>query len=135
MLEQEKLTGEIIASAIEVHKRLEPGYVEQIYENALILELRKRGLKVDKEVLITIEYDGIEVGKHRLDLLVEDEIVVELKAIKDFEDIHFVIVRSYLKAIGKEHGLLFNFAKPKLEIKRVIFQKDFNKVSKPAILN
>ncbi len=130
MLEHEELTGEIIAGAIEVHKRLGPGFIEQIYENALILELRKRGLKVDKEVSVTIKYDGIEVGMHRLDLLVEDEIIVELKAVTDFEDVHFSVVRSYLKALGKEHGLLLNFAKPKLEIKRVIYQKDYSKVSK-----
>ncbi len=133
MLEHEKLTGEIIAGAIEVHKRLGPGFVEQIYENALIHELRKRGLKVDKEVPISIEYDGVEVGKHRLDRLVEDEIIVELKAVKDFEEIHFIVVRSYLKALGKEHGLLLNFAKPTLEIKRAIYQKDYNKIPKIAV--
>jgi GxxExxY protein len=132
MLENEKLTGEIIAGAIEVHKQLGPGFVEQVYENALIHELRKRGLKVEKEVSIAIEYDGIEVGKHRLDLLVEDTVIVELKAVKDFEDVHFAIVRSYLKATGKEHGLLLNFAKVKLEVKRVIYRSDYNKATREA---
>ncbi len=124
MLEHENLTGEIIAAAIEVHKRLGPGFIEQIYENALILELRKRGLKVDSEVVVIIEYDGVEVGRHRLDLLVEDTIVVELKAIKSFEDIHFIITRSYLKAMNKEHGLLINFSRAKLDVKRVIYKED-----------
>ncbi len=82
--------------------------------------MRKRGLKVEPQVEIAIIYDGLEVGKHRLDLLVEDTIVVELKAIKNLEDIHFAIVKSYLKATGKEHGLLLNFAKVTLEVKRVI---------------
>jgi GxxExxY protein len=63
----------------------------------------------------------VEVGLHRLDLVVEDTIVVELKAIKNLEDIHFAVVRSYLKALGKKHGLLLNFAKVTLEVKRVIF--------------
>jgi GxxExxY protein len=90
------------------------------YENALVIELRKRGLKVEQQVEVAIIYDEVEVGKHRLDLLVEDTIVVELKAIKDLEDIHFAIVKSYLKATGKEHGLLLNFAKVTLEVKRVI---------------
>ncbi len=119
-LEYEKLTGEIISAAIEVHKRLGPGFIESIYENALILEALSRGMRVDKQVEINIEYNGTNVGTHRLDLIVENTIVVELKAIKNLEDIHFAIVRSYLKAAGKEHGLLLNFAKTTLEVKRVI---------------
>jgi GxxExxY protein len=89
---------------------------------ALILELRKRGLAVRDELRLTIEYDGVEVGKHRLDILVEDTIVVELKAIKELRDIHFAVVRSYLKAAGKQHGLLLNFAGTTLDIKRVIYR-------------
>ena len=64
-------------------------------------------------------YEGVHVGKHRLDLLVEDTMIVELKTIKDIDDIHFAILRSYLKAVGKEHGLILNFAKATLEVKRV----------------
>ena len=69
---------------------------------------------------VVIEYDGVEVGRHRLDLLVAETIVVELKAVRNIEDIHFAIVRSYLKALDKEHGLLINFSKKVLEVKRVI---------------
>jgi GxxExxY protein len=69
---------------------------------------------------VIIVYDGEEVGSHRLDLLVEDTIVVDRKAIKNLEDIHFAIVRSQLKAVGRQHGLLLNFAKTVLEPKRVI---------------
>jgi len=86
----------------------------------LVIELRKRGLNVEQQVEVVIEYEGIEVGRHRLDLFVERTIVVELKVIKNLENIHFAIVRSYLRAVGKEHGLLLNFAKVPLEIKRVI---------------
>ena len=67
-----------------------------------------------------ILYDGEEVGRHRLDLLVEDTIVVDLKAIKNLQDVHFAVVCSQLKAVGRQHGLLLNFAKTTLEPKRVI---------------
>jgi GxxExxY protein len=119
-LEHEKLTEQIIGCAIEVHKRLGPGFLETIYENAFVLELRKRKLQVEQQREVIIKYDGVEIGRHRLDLIVADTIVVELKAVKNIEDIHFAIVRSYLKALGKEHGLLINFSKPVLEVKRVI---------------
>lgn len=120
-LEHADLTGEIIAAAIEVHRRLGPGFIESIYENALMIELQKRNLHAHRQVEVGITYDGYEVGQHRLDLLVEGIIVVELKAIKDLEDIHFAVIRSYLKATGKKHGLLLNFAKVTLEIRRVLY--------------
>jgi GxxExxY protein len=120
-LEFEELTGKIIGAAIEVHRQLGPGFIESIYENALVYELRKRGLKAEQQLEVPIIYDGnIEVGKHRLDLLVEDEIVIDLKAISELLDVHFAIVKSQLRAIGRKHGLLLNFAKVKLETKRVI---------------
>ena len=84
------------------------------------MELQRRGLHAVQQIIIDVNYDGHKVGEHRLDMMVEDTIVVELKAVKDLEDIHFAIVKSYLKASGKSHGLLLNFAKPTLEIKRVI---------------
>jgi GxxExxY protein len=119
-LEHEKLTEAIIGAAITVHKKLGPGFIESIYENALVIELRKIGLFVGQQMEVAVEYDGIEVGKHRLDILVEKTIAVELKAIKNIEDIHFAIVRSYLKALKLEHGLLLNFGKLVLDVKRVI---------------
>ncbi len=75
-----------------------------------------------QQVDVPVDYNGTEVGRHRLDLMVEDTIIVELKAIKDLEDVHFAIVKSYLRAAGKKHGLLMNFAKPTLDVKRVISQ-------------
>jgi GxxExxY protein len=123
VLQYAELTARIIAAAIEVHRQLGPGFIESIYEHALVVELHKRGLKVEEQVKVLIEYEGVEVGRHQLDLLVEGTIVVELKAIKNLDNIHFAIVKSYLRAVGKEHGLLLNFAKPTLEVKRVICQK------------
>jgi GxxExxY protein len=119
-LEHQGLTERIIGAAIEVHRRLGPGFLESVYEKALIIELRKRGLAYRDQMEVIIEYDGEEVGRHRLDLFVEDTIVVDLKAIKELEDIHFAVVRSHLNAIGRKHGLLLNFAKPTLEARRVI---------------
>jgi GxxExxY protein len=121
-LEHERLTEKIIGCAIEVHKRLGPGFLEKIYENAFILELQKQNLDVERQREIAVRYDGVEVGRHRLDLIVADTIVVELKAVKTIQDIHFAIVRSYLKALQKQHGLLINFSKPVLEVKRVIYK-------------
>lgn len=119
-LEFEELTGKIIGAAIEVHRQLGPGFIESIYENALVYELRKRGLKVEQQLETPVFYDDVEVGKHRLDLLVENEIVVDLKAISELHEVHFAIVKSQLRAVKKKHGLLLNFAKVTLEVKRVI---------------
>jgi GxxExxY protein len=119
-LEHEELTERIIGCAIEVHKKLGPGFLESIYENAFIIQLQKQNLQVERQQEVVIKYDGFEVGRHRLDLIVNDTIVVELKAVKNIEDVHFAIVKSYLKALGKEHGLIINFSKKVLEVKRVI---------------
>ena len=108
-LEHKELTERIIGCAIEVHKTLGPGFLESIYENAFIIQLQKQNLQVERQQEVVIKYDGFEVGRHRLDLIVNDTIVVELKAVKNIEDVHFAIVKSYLKALGKEHGLIINF--------------------------
>jgi GxxExxY protein len=120
ILGHSQLTEKIIGCAIEVHKKLGPGFLESIYENAFILELEKQNLHVERQQEVIVKYDGVEVGRHRLDLIANNTIVVELKAAKNIEDVHFAIVKSYLKALGKKHGLIINFSKPVLEIKRVI---------------
>jgi GxxExxY protein len=119
-LEHEDLTDKIIGCAIEVHKRLGPGFLESIYENAFILELEKHNLHVQRQQEIIVKYDGIEVGRHRLDLILNDTIVVELKAVKNIEDVYCAIVKSYLKVLGKEHGLIINVSRKVVEVKRVI---------------
>ena len=119
-LEQEELSGSVVGAAIEVHKALGPGFLESVNENALALELAARGIGFERQRAVPILYRGSEVGLHRLDLLVAALIVVELKAVMALEDVHFAMVRSYLRATGREHGLILNFAKPTLEIKCVI---------------
>ena len=116
----EELSKKIIGAAIEVHRELGPGFLESIYEEALKVEFMEHGLRYDAQKEIQIKYLCVEVGLHRLDLLVENQIVVELKAVKELTDVHFAQLRSYLKATGLKVGLLFNFAKATLEIKRVV---------------
>lgn len=118
-LELEDRTGRVIGAAIEVHRTLGPGFLETVYERALAVELARRSISFVRQLNVPIRYQGVEVGEHVLDLLVDDQIVVELKAARRLEDIHFVILRSYLKATDREHGLLLNFAGTSLEIKRV----------------
>jgi len=119
-LAHEELTGRIIGCALEVHRALGPGFLESIYEAALVIELKRVGLGVEQQKPLAIYYRDTLIGEHRLDLLVEKVIVVELKAIAELADIHFAIVRSYLKAADLEHGLLLNFAAMPLTVKRVI---------------
>ena len=113
------LTGQVIGAAIEMHRHLGPGFVEAIYEQALVVELQRRGLVVDRQVRINVVYCGVIVGEHVLDLVVADTVIVELKAVRNLEDIFYAVVRSYLKASGRTAALLLNFAKTTLEIKRI----------------
>lgn len=119
-IEFEELSSKIIKSAIEVHKKLGPGFLESIYLKALIIQLKKDGLKLEVEKGVKIYYNEKEIGLHRLDLVVGNEIIVELKAVKNFEDSHIAKVISYLKATDLSVGLLLNFAKATLDIKRVV---------------
>lgn len=116
----EEISGRVIEVAIEVHKALGPGFVESIYENALMVALSKRKISFKCQKLITVTFEGVVVGEHRLDLVVEDQIVVELKAVKSLEDVHYAQLRSYLKATGLHAGLLLNFNAPMLVVKRVV---------------
>lgn len=115
------ITEKIIQASIEVHKILGPGFMENIYEKALMYELSKIGMKYECQKPIEVPYKEIKAGEHRIDLIVEDAVIVELKAIKNFESIHRAILISYLKATDKEIGLLLNFGNTKLQIDRLIF--------------
>jgi GxxExxY protein len=114
------LSKKIIGAAIQVHRELGPGFLESIYEEALKVEFSEHRFHYDAQKEIKIKCLGVEVGLHRLDLIVENKIIVELKAVKEFNDIHFAQLRSYLKATGLKVGLLLNFGKPSLEIKRIV---------------
>ncbi len=118
-LQNKDLTERIIAAAIRVHKELGPGFLEAAYEEALAIELAAAGISFERQKLLPIFYREHLIGEHRLDFLVEGKVIVELKAIATLEDVHYAIVRSYLKAANLEDGLLLNFATPRLTIKRV----------------
>jgi GxxExxY protein len=116
----ENLSRKIIGAALEVHRELGPGFLENVYEEALKVDLTEHRLHFECQKEIKIEYLGVLVGTHRLDLVVENKIIVELKAVNELADIHFSQLRSYLKATGLKVGLLLNFAKPTLQIRRVV---------------
>jgi GxxExxY protein len=109
------LTEEVIAAAIEVHRQLGPGFVEKIYENALVLELQTQGHQVERQVTVDVSYRGQTVGQHPIDLLVDSEIVVELKSVEALAAAHKAQLRSALKAAGKRVGLLMNFNRATLK--------------------
>ena len=119
-LELKELTGKIIAASIEVHKKLGPGFLESIYQAALPIELKSCGLTVEEQKSIRIIYDGKEIGLHRLDLVIEGQVIVEIKAVSAFDDSHMAQLLSYLKATKLKVGLLINFAKGTLKIKRTV---------------
>lgn len=119
-LELEDITGQVIGAAIEVHRELGPGFLEGVYEAALVVEFRHRSIPFVRQLSVPVVYRDIEVGLHRLDLFVADQVVVELKAVKELAAEHFAVVRSYLRAVGREHGLLLNFSRTTLEMKRVL---------------
>jgi GxxExxY protein len=115
-----ELSERIIGCSIRVHRTLGPGFLEKIYEEALCLELTKGNLKYERQKSIAIMYEGKPVGEHRLDLIVEQLVVIELKAISGIEDIHLATARSYLKATSLQLALVVNFARPTLDIRRVV---------------
>jgi len=119
-LEERELTGAIIGAALEVHRGLGPGFLESVYENALCVELGRRAISFDRQLEVPVLYVGLEVGRHRVDLVVAERVVVELKAIKALEPIHFAVLCSYLRASDKRVGLLLNFHAPTLQVKRVL---------------
>jgi GxxExxY protein len=118
-LQNKNLTERIIAAAIRVHKELGPGFLETMYEEALAIELTAAGLAFERQKLLPVFYREHLIGEHRLDFLVEGKVIVELKAISAIEDIHFAIVRSYLKAANLHDALVLNFAGVRLIVKRV----------------
>ncbi len=96
------------------------GFLEKVYQNALILELNKIGLQVENEKAIRVYYEGQIVGDYSADTIVEGKVILELKAVKDLAEIHEVQLVNYLKATGIEVGLLINFG-PSVQVKRKIF--------------
>lgn len=115
-----RITSAVIQCAYRVSNTLGCGFLEKVYENALLYELQKAGLKAEQQKPIAVHYDGIVVGDYYADLVVEDVVIVELKVVKAIEDIHAAQCLNYLKATGLSICLLINFAHPRVEIKRLV---------------
>lgn len=115
---EDTLTERIIGCAYTVANTLGPGFLEKVYENALAHELRKAGHTVVQQRGIEVHYDGVLVGDFIADLVVDEAVIIELKAVKDLADIHTAQCLNYLKATGKSVCLLINFGKAKIEVRR-----------------
>lgn len=118
-LELNRVTEIIIGCAFKVGNTLGVGFLEQVYENALVHELGKTALKVEQQKLIQVWYDRVIVGNYKADLLVEEAVIVELKAVAALDSKHFAQCMNYLKGTGLTLGLIINFGNPKVEVKRI----------------
>jgi len=118
-MKHEELTSQIIESAYTVHNTLGFGFLESVYQNALIIELEKAGLKAEKEKQVRVFYEGKMVGDYIADIAVENSVILELKSVKDLHPAHEAQLVNYLKATGIEVGLLINFGQS-VKVKRKI---------------
>lgn len=120
--EIDEVSGRIIGAAIEVHRHLGPGLLESVYEQAIVYELQLRGLRVHRQMPVTVTYKELEISGQRLDLFVELGVIVELKTVDQFLPIHEAQLLSYLKSTGIRLGLLLNFKSPVLKdgIRRIV---------------
>ncbi len=118
------LTGEIIRVFYQVYNVLGYGFLEKVYENALLIELRKQGIRCSNQLPIEVYYDHHQVGMFFADILVEETVIVEIKAIETLAPIHETVLVNYLKGTGKEVGLLLNFG-PKPEVRRKVLTKEY----------
>ena len=114
------LTEKIIKAALKVHRQLGPGFIEKLYQRALEIELTNNKIKVEREKLLKLTYDGVNIGSDKVDFMVEGKVLVELKAVSELSSVHRAQLISYLKASKLRVGLLINFAQIKLQVKRVI---------------
>lgn len=118
-MKYEELTHKIIGCAMKVHSTLGNGFQEVIYQRALSIEMRMQGLNYQREMEMTIFYEGVDIGTRRVDFFVEDKIMVELKALIALEEVHLAQAMNYCQAYNLPIGLLINFGAKSLEFKRV----------------
>ena len=118
-MKHEELTHKIIGCAMKVHSTLGNGFQEVIYQRALAIEMKKQGLDFQREMEMTIFYDGIDIGTRRVDFFVEGIVMVELKSLLQLEDVHLAQAINYCEAYNLPIGLLINFGAKSLEFNRV----------------
>ena len=119
-MHDDRTTERSIGCALRVSNALGVGFIEKVYENALVLELRRAGLKVEQQKPLQVFYGDVIVGEFAVDMLVNDSVRLELKAAKCIDEIHEAQLLNYLKASGLHLGLLLNFGMPRLGIKRMV---------------
>ena len=125
-MEFEEVTHQIIGCAYNVFRTLGFGFLESIYQKALLIELEKAGLKAEVEKPLKVYYDGRAVGEFSIDILVEGEIILELKSVESLAKAHEVQLVNYLKGLEKDIGLLINFGPEGVELKRKYRQRKTN---------
>jgi GxxExxY protein len=123
-MEKDKLTYSIIGCAMKVHNTLGPGFQEVIYQRCLAIELERANLAFEREKEHTIYYEGIEVGTRRADFVIENKIVVEIKALVNLEDVHLAQAKNYVVAYDFPNGLLINFGSQSLQYKLLFNHKN-----------
>jgi GxxExxY protein len=126
-----EITYAINGAVFEVNKILGEGYLEKVYENALLVELRERGLQVENQVPINVFYKNEIVGEYYADIIVEGQVILELKTVESLDRVHVAQLMNYLTGTGFSIGLLVNFRSPKAQIKRIVnnFEEDQSHVS------
>ena len=122
MMKHKELTAKIIDCAYKVHRELGFGFLESVYQNALVIELTKAGLKSEREKRIQVYYDGKVAGDFVADILVKEKVILELKSVSQVHPAHEAQLINYLKATGIKVGLLINFGE-KVEIKRKVLDR------------
>ena len=116
----EEITREIIGAAMEVHRTLGVGFLEKVYENSLVFELRARGITAESQKPVSVHYKGRAVGEYFADIVVADRVILELKVVAKLTEAHEAQMLNYLRATGLRVGLLLNFGTPRLEWKRLV---------------
>lgn len=123
----EELTGKILEACFEVSNELGSGFLESVYQSALIIALKQKSLSVQAQTPLSVYFRGEQVGQFFADILVEDKVIIELKAVSALTGEHQAQLLNYLKGTGKQVGLLINFGRPKIEYKRLEYPYQSNK--------
>ena len=116
----EALSADVIGAALAVHRELGPGFLESVYHAAMRISLAHRAIPFISQLPVEVGFEGVVVGRARIDLIVGGQIVIELKAVGELRDVHFAQLKSYLHATKLHVGLLFNFNAPTLRIRRMV---------------
>ncbi len=127
-MDVEELIKTVMGCAMNIRRHLGPGYLESVYKNAMLVELKKHSLTFEVEKPINVYYDGVLVGEFKADIIVEDFLILELKAVQSLHMAHEIQLVNYLTATGIDNGLLINFGSDELQFKRKfrVYRKRFS---------